>query len=145
MIPFLPVRFLLPVKVCSLRIVFSRWFKIATSLALFAFLFHSIEFAVFRQQLAAARLEWVAVAFVGYLFGQILSAYKWQLLARPLGFYCPLRAFVVYYFVGMYLNLFVPSTIAGDVGRGFLLATRGGRAPAALQSVFADRVSGLVM
>jgi len=128
-----------------LRILSSRWCKIGTSLGLFALLFHSIDFAVFRQQLATARPEWVAVAFVGYLLGQILSAYKWQLLAWPLGFGYPLRAFSVYYFVGMYLNLFVPSTIAGDVGRGLLLATRGGRVPAALQSVFADRVSGLVM
>jgi uncharacterized membrane protein YbhN (UPF0104 family) len=136
---------LLPARICSLRILSSRWVKVAVSLGLFAFLFHSIEFAVFRQQLAAARLEWVAVAFCGYLCSQILSAYKWQLLARPLGFRLPLRAFIVYYFVGMYLNLFVPSTIAGDVARGLLLATRDGRAPAALQSVVADRVSGLVM
>lgn len=126
-------------------VVSSRWFQIALSLGLFALLFHSLDFDVFRQQLAAAQLEWVAVAFVGYLLSQILSAYKWQLLALPLGFYYSLRVFSVYYFVGMYLNLFVPSTIAGDVGRGLLLATRGGRVPAAVQSVFADRISGLVM
>lgn len=127
------------------RIVSSRWFQISISLGLFTLLLHSIDFAAFGQQLATARLSWVGVAFVGYLSGQIISAYKWQLLAWPLGFCYPLRAFSVYYFVGMYLNLFVPSTIAGDVGRGLLLATRGGRIPAALQSVFADRVTGFVM
>jgi glycosyltransferase 2 family protein len=128
-----------------LPILSSRWFKLGLSLSLFALLVRSIDFDAFRSQLAAARLDLVGAAFLGYLLSQVLSAYKWQVLARPLGFSYPLRAFVVYYFVGMYINLFVPSTIAGDVGRGFLLAARGGRTSAALQSVLADRVSGGVM
>jgi uncharacterized membrane protein YbhN (UPF0104 family) len=128
-----------------LPILSSRWFKLGLSLGLFALLGRSIDFDAFREQLAAARLDLVGAAFLGYLLSQVLSAYKWQVLARPLGFSHPLRAFTVYYFVGMYLNLFVPSTIAGDVVRGFLLATRGGRTSAALQSVLADRVSGGVM
>ena len=61
------------------------------------------------------------------------------------GFDQPLRACASYYFGGMYLNLFAPSTIAGDVGRSVLLA--GGRQGVgrALQSVLADRASGVVM
>ena len=74
-----------------------------------------------------------------------MSAYKWQVLARPLGFRQPFRFFVVYYFIGMYLNLFVPSTVVGDVGRGFFLAKDRKRLGGALHSVVADRLSGLVM
>ncbi len=136
---------LLSVRVCLLRILSSRWFKIGLSVGLFTLLFRSIDFHAFRAQLTAARLDLVAVAFLGYLLTQVLSAYKWQVLARPLGFHHPLRVFGVYYYVGMYLNLFVPSTIAGDVGRGLLLATQSGRVSAALQSVLADRVTGVVM
>lgn len=139
------VRFLLPVKVCWLRILSSRWFKLSLSLGLFTLLFRSIDLDDFREQLAAARLDLVVVAFLGYLLSQALSAYKWQVLARPLGFHHPLRVFGIYYFVGMYLNLFVPSTVAGDVGRGLLLATQSGRVSTALQSVLADRITGVVM
>lgn len=128
-----------------MRILSSRWFKLSLSLGLFILLLRSIDLHDFREQLAAARLDLVMVAFLGYLLTQVLSAYKWQVLARPLGFYHPLRVFGVYYFVGMYLNLFVPSTIAGDVGRGVLLATQSGRVSTALQSVLADRVTGVVM
>jgi len=85
------------------------------------------------------------VAFGGYLLSQVLSAYKWQVLARPLGFLQPLHVFILYYFSGMYLNLFAPSTVAGDFSRGALLAGDSGRLGAALQSVVADRVSGLLM
>jgi hypothetical protein len=123
----------------------SRWFKVGVSVGLFAFLLISTDLPTFRRRLSAAPLTWVVTAFLGYLFGQIISAYKWRVLARPLGFTQPLRVFVSYYFSGMYLNLFAPSTVAGDFGRGALLAGERGRLGAALQSVVADRVSGLIM
>ena len=105
----------------------------------------SVDWRAFATQIRAAQPGYFLLAFVGYLAGQVLSAYKWRLLAQALGFGQSLWTFVVYYFVGMYLNLFAPSTIVGDFGRGVFLA--GGREGAgrALQSVFADRLSGMCM
>ncbi len=123
----------------------SRWFKVSLSLGLLFILFSSVEVAHLVRQLRAARLDYVGLAFCGYLLGQTASAYRWRLLARPLGFGQPLHTFVAYYFAGMYLNLFAPSVVAGDVGRGYLLAQGRARLGAALHSVLADRVSGLVM
>lgn len=114
-------------------------------MGLLALLVGSTNLHVLTRQILTARIEFFLLAFVGYLAGQVLSAYKWQLLARPLGVERPLRTFVVYYFAGMYLNLFAPSTIVGDLGRGVLLAERKGNLGLALQSVLADRVSGGVM
>jgi glycosyltransferase 2 family protein len=128
-----------------LRFLSSRWFKIVVSLGLFGFLLYSTDTDALRKQLVAVRFDFLAAAFTGYLLSQVLSAYKWRVLARPLGFLQPFRPFVVYYFVGGYLNLFAPSTVVGDIGRGLLLATDGGNTGAALYSVVVDRVSGLVM
>jgi len=128
-----------------LRFLSSRWFKISVSLGLFTFLLSTTDLSAFREHLSVAPIAWVIVAFVGYLLGQVLSAYKWRVLARPLGFSQSLRLFLLYYFSGMYLNLFAPSTVAGDLGRSALLARSGGKLSAAAQSVVIDRVSGLVM
>jgi len=128
-----------------LRFFASRWFKAGISLGLFACLLGATDLRVFTRQILAARSEFVLLAFIGYLASQALSAYKWRLLAVPLGFDQPLRAFTLYYLAGMYLNLFAPSTVVGDLGRGVLLAGNGGGIGPALQSVLADRVSGLVM
>ena len=105
----------------------------------------SADWRAFTHHIRVAHPGYFFLAFVGYLVGQVLSAYKWRVLAQALGFSQPLRTFLTYYFVGMYLNLFAPSTIAGDFGRGVFLA--GGREGAgrALQSVFADRLSGMLM
>lgn len=105
----------------------------------------SVDWRLLANQIRVAQPGYCLLAFVGYLAGQILSACKWRLLARALGYSQSVRSFTAYYFVGMYLNLFAPSTIAGDFGRGVFLA--GGREGAgrALQSVFADRLSGMLM
>lgn len=128
-----------------MHLLSSRWFKITVSLGLFSFLLYSTDVQALRQQLITARPSLLFCAFVGYLLSQALYAYKWQVLARPLGFFQPLRAFIVYYFVGGYFNLFAPSTVVGDLGRGFLLASPSGNTGSALYSVAIDRVSGLVM
>jgi uncharacterized membrane protein YbhN (UPF0104 family) len=128
-----------------LRFLSSRWLKIGISLGLLAILLRSASLPLLIQQVLAVRLDFFLLAFVGYLLSQMMYAFKWQVLARPLGFHQPFGAFVVYYFVGMYLNLFAPSTVVGDVGRGLLLASSGGSIGRALQSVVADRASGIVM
>lgn len=123
----------------------SRWLKVGISLALLVLLFRSTNLRALTGQILTARIDFFLLAFIGYLAGQMLSAYKWLLLAQPLGFFRPPRTFVVYYFAGMYLNLFAPSTIVGDLGRGLLLAERKENLGRALQSVLADRISGGVM
>ena len=123
----------------------SRWFKVSLSLGLLCILVSSVDVAHLVRQLQSARLDYIGLAFCGYLLGQALSAYRWRLLARPLGFGQPLKTFIAYYFAGMYLNLFAPSVVAGDAGRSYLLAQGRARLGVALQSVLADRVSGLAM
>jgi uncharacterized membrane protein YbhN (UPF0104 family) len=87
---------------------------------------------------------WVA-AVVLYILTQLISARRWQLLARPLGFGQPFTAYVRYYFIGMYFNLFLPTSVGGDVVRAWYLAGHRGPRLAAFLSTFADRFSGLVV
>jgi hypothetical protein len=119
--------------------------KLSVSLGLFGLLLRSTDLGVFHKSLSGAQIEWVLLAFIGYLLSQVLSAYKWRMLALPLGFTQPFHSFMAYYFAGMYLNLFAPSTVAGDLGRGALLADGRARLGPALHSVVIDRVTGLVM
>ncbi len=121
----------------------SRWVKLGLSAALLALLSYETDLGGLSRALATARPGWLLLAFVGYLLSQALSALRWSLLARPVGFTEPFRDFFLYYFSGMYLNLFAPSTVAGDIGRALYLA-RGQRRALALTTVLADRGIGLV-
>jgi uncharacterized protein (TIRG00374 family) len=87
---------------------------------------------------------WFATLGV-YIVTQIVSAYRWQVLARPMGFNQPLGHFVRLYFIGMFFNLFLPTSVGGDVARAWYLNAKSGRGMVAAVSVFVDRLSGLIL
>ncbi len=121
----------------------SFWVKLGLSAGLLALLVCQTNLLELGRAVAAAGRGWLLVALVTYTASQALSAVRWALLARPLGFAEPLSRFCTYYFSGMFLNLFAPGTVAGDIGRGLFLAG-GQRRTAALATVLAHRGIGFV-
>lgn len=131
-------------RVARLRaVVASRWFKLLLSAALLAVLLYETNLQRMRAALAAADVRWLVLAWTSLTASQVVSAYRWALLARALGFSESFGRFCLYYFSGMYLNLFGPGTVAGDVGRVLFLA-RGRRRALALTTVVAHRATGFV-
>ena len=125
------------------RVVASRWFKLALSLGLLTLLLRKADVHAMRDALAAAAPGWVALALAALVGSQVMSAYRWALLAWAVGFTDPFVRICIYYFSGMYLNLFGPGTVAGDVGRVLFLAG-GERRALALTTVVAHRAIGFV-
>lgn len=121
----------------------SLWVKLGLSVALLAMLFHETDVGELASAFSRTDANWMFVAFFGYVISQVISALRWCLLARPLGFAESFGRFLTCYFSGMYLNLFAPSTVAGDIGRALFLA-RGKRRALAFTSVLADRGLGFV-
>jgi glycosyltransferase 2 family protein len=127
------------------------WLKAAIGIGLLAILFSTLDPAQFAGTLSAVRLEFVIAALIAYIVGKILTAVRWALLARPLGFQQRLKEFVAFYYIGMFFNLFAPSTLGGDAGKIFYLAReQGGNARAeiaarALVSILADRAIGMAV
>src|SRR5262245_11196058 len=97
--------------------------------------------AVFGQ----LRLAWWLAALAVYAGAQLLSSIRWQQLSRPLGFDLPLGYFLGYYFVGMFFNLILPTSVGGDVVRALYLDDGSGRRLPAFVSVFVERCSGLLV
>ncbi len=124
------------------------------SLGLLLYLFTRIEVEGLFNVLSSARPSYLVLVLTLYLLTQVISSYRWALLARPLGFNKPFKEFFVYYLMGMFFNLFAPSTVGGDVGRVFYLARGGaeskvrswiGWTGSALSSVIADRTIGMAV
>ena len=80
-----------------------------------------------------------SVAF--YSAGQVLSAWKWQLLLRARGVEISLGESCRLYWAGMFGNLWLPTNIGGDGLRAFLLAPRAGLAAGAA-SIAVERLTG---
>jgi glycosyltransferase 2 family protein len=87
---------------------------------------------------------WVAAVGL-YVACQLLCCIRWMWLSRPLGFTQSPARFSSIYFVGMFFNLFLPTSVGGDAVRAVYLANGSGRRLPAILSVLLDRLSGVVV
>lgn len=121
----------------------SGWLKLALSAALLAALLLATDVDEMRAAVAAARPGWLLLALLLYVGSQLVSGARWWLLTRAVGFEASLGRVVACYFGGVYLNLFAPGTVGGDVGRTLFLA-EGRRRALALTTVIAHRATGFL-
>jgi uncharacterized membrane protein YbhN (UPF0104 family) len=104
-----------------------------------------MDWSQVRAAFASLRLDLWSLAAIVYAVTQAVSSVRWQLLGRPLGFQEPFRRFLGYYYIGMFFNLVLPTSVGGDVVRAWYLDGKSGRRATAFVSVIADRVSGVVV
>jgi hypothetical protein len=126
--------------------------KLAVSAGLLGYFLSRIDFSQFWTTLRTANLTYVSVALLAYLVGQVISAVRWTVLSRPLGFVMGLSGMTAYYFIGMFFNLFAPGTVGGDLSKIYYLTREGQKdgteswGAAMLRasvSVIADRAVGM--
>ncbi len=84
----------------------------------------------------------VVAAFAAYLASQWLSAMRWNRVLRSVGLNLDGGLAAKYYFIGMFFNLFAPSTFGGDVARVFYVRRRALDTTTATLSVVLDRGIG---
>jgi len=123
----------------------ARWVaSVLVTIGVVTYILVDVDTGDLVHALTSVHLGLVAGAVGLYCVGQLFSAYKWHLLGRSVGFRQPFSEYTRFYFIGMFFNLFGPSTIGGDVVRALYLGD--GRRPGlAVNSVLFDRVSGLAL
>jgi uncharacterized membrane protein YbhN (UPF0104 family) len=94
---------------------------------------------------AELRVGWFLAAALLLVVTQIVSTARWKCFADALRFHRPLRQLTGFYFIGMYFNLVLPTSVGGDVVRAWYLNAGSGRKLASLASVFLDRLNGLMV
>jgi uncharacterized membrane protein YbhN (UPF0104 family) len=122
-----------------------KWLgRAAVSLGVLAWLIWHTEWTPLLQALSRVQLSWCVAALVVFLAAQLVSSYRWQILSRGLGFQESIGRFYALYLVGMFFNLFLPTSMGGDVVKAWYLAGGKGRRWRAMVSVFSERFSGLL-
>lgn len=117
--------------------------KIGFSLALYAYIFTSVDVSRLWTLLKAANVSLFAIGVAGYIVVQTMSAYRWSLLLGPLGMRTSFGRLLSIYFLGMFFNWFLPTAIGGDVVRVYYLSRDAGRLSGPTASVFLDRDLGM--
>lgn len=119
--------------------------KILISAAMLALVFYYVDIGRLKERLLQVPLSLALLVVLGYAAGQVLSSYKWWLIARPGMDGVPWSRALRAYFIGNYANSFGLGLLGGDVLRGLVLAGKDGGKTRAFASVVADRAHGLAV
>lgn len=118
--------------------------RLAVAAGIIAFLLARTGVDRLAEVVADARPGLLGAAFAVIAGGIVVSALRWQVFLRRLGFMQRLGTLVRLYMTGTFFNTFLPTGVGGDVYKALRL--RGKPAPfgAALGSAVLERVAGLV-
>lgn len=125
-----------------------RWIttvvKTTVSLGLLAFLFSKAEFGGVADAFRSIHVIIFVLTASGYLLLQFVNILRWLVMVRALDYGQGFRRLSAYYFTGYFFNLFLPTSIGGDLGRCYYLADNRKDFPRAFTSILADRATGMV-
>lgn len=123
----------------------SRWWLAVQALVtilLLVLLVRSIDVAALRMLFARLPVSFYLLSLAVVLAGQVSYAWRWRLLLKAAGVSIPFTTAVRQYFVGIFVNNFLPSTVGGDIAKvAYLGPGHGYRTVTA--SVVVDRLLGV--
>lgn len=119
--------------------------KILISLAMLGLVFGLVDLSRLKEVFLSIPLSTALIVITGYAAGQLLSSYKWWLIARAGKVDAPWSSALKAYFIGSYANAFGLGLVGGDVLRALLLAGKAPSKAQAMASVVADRAHGLAV
>lgn len=117
--------------------------KIILSIGLIYWLIERVAWGSVFTLLATISWPLLFLYIAFQLLGNVVSAKKWQTIARFKGLPLTLKEAFFTYLAGTFINNFLPSTIGGDAYRGLWLARKSGARAAAISTVVFDRFIGL--
>jgi hypothetical protein len=123
----------------------ARWLRILLSIGLLAGIaWHaSIPEVLTALKSTAARWPYLVLALIVPGIGVLICAMRWQVLLRAVAVRIGLPRLFCGFLVGNFFNQFFPSTIGGDIARGWWIHRRHDDVPLGLTVVAADRVVGV--
>jgi uncharacterized protein (TIRG00374 family) len=112
------------------------------TVGLLVVLSRTLDLASLRASLEDLPLSFYFASLLVVLAGQVAYAWRWQRLLVAAGVDVPLANVVRQYFIGIFVNNFLPSTVGGDVAKVYYLGRHGGYR-AVTASVAMDRILGV--
>ena len=122
----------------------STLLKLFVSLALLLYLYLIVDYEAFWNTLSNISLLWLVINLV-LTFVQIsISALKWNILCDSAKIPITVLKGTYLYMVGIFYNNFFPTSIGGDIVRGYELSNIHNDSTKAYASIFMERYTGLV-
>lgn len=116
--------------------------RVGFSVLLLAFLFSKIDREKTISILKTADPTYLIIAGLIFIFIHGILLVRWYIFIRALDLKAPLMDVVRFFFIGLFGNLFLPSSIGGDIIKILGLCKNSSQKPRVVASVLLDRLSG---
>ncbi|MBF0121891.1 MAG: flippase-like domain-containing protein [Candidatus Omnitrophica bacterium] len=120
----------------------SFFVRLGLSLALLVWLFNQVNWKDIISAIKQADTIPLWGAFFVTVLIQFVVLIRWIVFMKALNLEAPFGKVCRYYFIGLFCNLFLPSSIGGDVIKAVGLSRRVGQKAKVFASVVLDRLSG---
>ncbi len=126
--------------------IVSLLLRISVSILLLVLLFkfNKIDIRVLINDIKGADKLFLAAGFTALSAGYFLGFLRWRMLVNAAGINIPLKKLISSFSGGVFFNIFLPSTIGGDLVRAVDLAEHTKKAKEVIATVFLDRLSGYI-
>jgi len=118
--------------------------RIGISIILLVFLFKQVDEKALLAVIKNADIRFVLLAAVIYFSAYVLALFRWEMLLRGAKIHLNLKRIIISWAGGTFFNVFLPSTIGGDLVRSIDLAAHTQRPREVVATVLLDRLSGYV-
>jgi uncharacterized membrane protein YbhN (UPF0104 family) len=115
------------------------------SLGLIVWLLQRVSWQSLLQTLSGASLGFMALACCTYYIGVVVNCYKWRVTLAIESLSAPLPRLIGWHLIGSLASNVLPTSVGGDVVRGYYAIRNLGRAMATSRSILVERLSGLLM
>ena len=127
-----------------MKLNYKKIIKIIVSVGLVTLLILKVNWAEVWLNIQQAKISFIILFTIFYFLGIMVSARKWQVLARFLGFKHKYFFYYKSYLLGTFVNNFLPSFVGGDAYRIYNLGQKKNKIKKSSLTVVADRLSGLI-
>lgn len=124
--------------------ILSLLLRFSTSAVLLLILFKKIDYRATFKVIKAIEPFYFLCAAIAFLVIYILVYYRWKMLLEAQGLHFPSLRLCSAFCGGVFFNLFLPSTIGGDIARSIDLSVHTKSKSIIVASVLLDRLSGFV-
>mgnify|MGYP000880630341 CR=1 FL=1 len=114
--------------------------KIVVSGLLLSWLIYSLDWIALRDVIKKADLGWLILSGVFIVISMVISVEKWSLVLKAEGINLPWFQLWKAYWIGIFFNNFLPSSIGGDGIRIFLIGRNISNIAGAASSVIIERL-----
>lgn len=118
-------------------------FKVLLTLALILFLVKRLKMEEVKHIILQIKLSYLFLAVLFYLFIVGIAAYRWQCLLRIHRIKLGMAKLIRLTFIGYFFNNFLPTTVGGDLVKGYLVGKETEKSAESYVSVLMDRLMGI--